>query len=322
MPERWNSEWAGRMETDLAESQCGVALVTGAAGILGPALCEELQSCGWKVAALDLDVGKFSEFEKINGHPHPADGCFCGDLAQRAECFRLMGEVSERLGPVGLLVNNATGQIGPTPGFDDMEESYCEGLLRVDLLAPLYLTQAAKSSLAARRGLVINISSVLVNNLGPGRMMYTAAKSALEKLTESMAMELSPLGIRVNALRVGSIAGDAFLRPALQLLPPDLAGLLREDILSRHLEEVAPASSLTGRVGSASDIGRMIVFLASPAGEFINGAVVPVDGGFSLLQQQEAYGVREGLGLIRRWLGNPKGETRNWLKEKGIGYEI
>ncbi len=299
-----------------------VAIVTGAAGILGPGICEELQYAGWKVAGVDYSTEKFSEFEKINHRIHPADFCIACDLARRSECFRVVQKISEQLGPPGLLINNATGQVSAAPSFRDMDETYCDGLLRVDLLAPIYLAQAAHEALAANRGLIVNMSSVLINNLGPGRMMYTAAKAAAEKLTESLAQELAPQGIRVNALRIGSIAGDAFLRPALQKLPRDLARRLHDDIMERHFSELACAVSLTGRVGVPADAGKMIAYLASAAGEFINGAVIPIDGGFSLLQQQEAYSVRKGLTLVRQWLADPEGETRKWLREQNISYEV
>lgn len=294
-----------------------VALVTGAAGIIGPGICEELQAAGWKIAAAEFNHENFAEFEKINGHPIRADLLVSGDLSKREECFHLVREVTDALGSIALVVNNATGQITAPPPFAELDEAACDRVLRVDLLAPIYLSQAANADLEMNRGLIVNLSSVLIHNLGPGRMIYTAAKAAVEKLTESLAIEFRDQGIRVNALRVGSIPGDSFLRPALRMASPKVARRLHTEIMQRFVQEISSASALSGRAGRSSDIGKMIAFLASPSGEFINGAVIPVDGAFSLLQQMEAYSNCKGLDLIRQWTENPKGELEKWLVKSG-----
>ncbi len=291
-----------------------MALVTGAAGIVGPGICRELQEAGWKVVAADYNEACFARHDRMHSEPVPADLRLTADLSNREECRHLVAEASHQIGPIGLLVNNATGFSRREP-LAEIDEAACKRVFGVDVLAPLYLSQAATEDLALTQGLIVNISSVRINNVVPCSLLYFAAKAAVEKMTEALAVELSPRKIRVNAIRIGAIPGDAFLRVAIESIPPSLGAELYADILPRHLED-SRGHSLTGKVGRPSDIGRIIAYLASPAGEFINGAILPVDGGYSLVQQQRAATAFSGGTVAQQWITDTQGELQKWLKER------
>ena len=298
-----------------------VALVTGAAGIVGPGICEALQQAGWKVAAAELNEEAFSLYEWIHQKPFPADLRLTGDLSLRETCFRLVRETVEHFGSLALLVNGATAL---TQGYslEELPEDYVQLQLRVDLLAPLYTVQAAIGALEKTKGLVVNFSSVMKENFPPKRMMYSVAKAGIEQMNTHLAMELADRGIRVNTIRVGSIAGDAFLRPALRALPQELARQLYADIMPKHLAEIRGV--LTGNPGRPSDIASMILYLASEQGAYINGAVLPVDGGFTTNRIKQSWKASKGAPRTysARFNEDWKAELRQWLQEKGIHYEI
>lgn len=262
-----------------------IALVTGAAGIIGPAICRQLKSDGWKVAAAGRTLQSFDRHRQFHHEPHPGDQFFAADLADPAACTRLVREVEERLGPVSLLVNNATGNTNPPASFAEATPAYCLQVMQVDVLAAVYLAQAAMSSLKACHGQIINVSSVRARQFQPAAFIYAAAKAAVETLTEALAFELQGEGIRVNGIRVGAVPGDAFLRPALEKLDPALAAAIHAEVIAAHRAQVGENGM---PVGSPEDIAEVIAFLASPAARFINGAIVPIDGGFGAASAHRA----------------------------------
>jgi NAD(P)-dependent dehydrogenase (short-subunit alcohol dehydrogenase family) len=293
-----------------------VALVTGAAGIIGPDICSSLKEAGWKVAAADLRREGFALYENTRHRSFPADLQLSADLAHRTECLGLIDE-ARSLGPLALVVHGATGSIRRP--LAQLDEATCERLLHIDVFAPLYLAQAARADLAKTRGLIVHLSSVRLQAIEPGTLLYSVAKAAVEKMVECLAIELAPQGVRVNGIRIGAVSGDAFLRPAMALLPPELATRLREEIMPLHLE-AAKGYALTGRAGSPLDIAEMILHLVSPAGMFINGAILPVDGAFNLVRSMGAFPPESPH--IKLWYENPREQVQKWLKEKGISHEV
>lgn len=295
---------------ETSSSSRPVAIVTGATGIIGPALCDRLTKEGWAVAACGSSEKSFIEHRKVTGQDINCATQIYADLSKHDECVAIVQSTQERLGPVKLLINNATANDGRRL-YMEATPDFLERMVDVNFLAPIYLAQACYEDLKKTRGGVINIGSVQSLKLMHGKGIYASLKAALEKMTETMALEWGLEGIRVNSIRVGSVPGDAFLRPVLKQLPEEQAMLLRKDILPRHISE-SGRSSLVGRAGLPEDIANAVAFLISDQASFVQGAVIPVDGGF--VHNPEAY--------VSKSSWNRQDAIKEWLSEKGINITL
>lgn len=275
-----------------------VALVTGAAGIIGPSICEALKADGWIVAACDRNEAEFSLTQKYR--PIACDQQFYADLTQPGFSTELVKQVESNLGPVQLLINNA-GYGGSPHDLAQLEEVDANQVAQVNLMAPLFLTQAVLPSLIRYQGSVIMFSSVLTQVIRPRTLVYSAAKAGVERLTESLAHELGPQRVRVNCIRVGSVPGPAFIRPLLSRMDPDDARRLYEYIIPLHLNRAAEKSRVPLR-GSGENIASMIRYLISDEAEYVTGATLPVDGGYAYRQQEETAGIGQTSKLVQAWL--------------------
>jgi NAD(P)-dependent dehydrogenase (short-subunit alcohol dehydrogenase family) len=295
-----------------------VALVTGAAGTFGPFICAALQSEGWKVAAAGRTAQSI-EGRFWSGKPYPADALLGADLADPKQCETLVKEAESSLGPLSLLVNNATANSSALQpaGLADVSPDYCRRVFDVDLLAAIHLAKAALPSLISNRGQIINIGSVMVSNFGSGSFVYSAAKAALETITKALAYELLPQGVRVNCVRLGWVPGDKFLRPNLAALDAKTAARLRDDVMRQHIEEICQ----TLPCADGHEAAAVVSFLASPAASFINGAILPADGGYGAAMQRMADSAlqrqsrKSGPGVAERWTKNPAAEMAAWARK-------
>jgi NAD(P)-dependent dehydrogenase (short-subunit alcohol dehydrogenase family) len=157
-----------------------------------------------------------------------------------------------------------------------MDEETVHNVVDVDLKGPVFLTQAALPHLTrsgeARRASILNISSSVTVHPVPNYSVYSAAKAGLDMLTRCWAIELAPARIRVNAVLPGIVRTPVFET----MLPEDAI----EPFLARF-EKVTPL----GRIGTPEDVARLALFLTSPASEWMTGAIVPLDGGLSLVSE-------------------------------------
>ena len=185
-------------------------------------------------------------------------------LEAHAEDFaNLVAQVVAELGGLDILVNNA-GIIRRTPVLEFSEQDW-DDVMQVNLKAVFLLSQAAARIMVGRgKGKIINIASVLSFQGGIRVPAYTASKSGVAGITRLMANELAAKGLNINAIAPGYMATDntAPLRTDSERAPA---------ILSR-----IPA----GRWGEPSDLMGAVVFLASPASDYVNGTILPVDGGW------------------------------------------
>lgn len=243
-----------------------VALVTGANRGIGRGIAEVLQRAGARVVVNypnDECAAEAREVvaELIAMGPEPL--AVKADVASRSEINAMAAEVVSRYGRIDVLVNNAALDPGDTP-FLEVDEAGYERVLGVNLKGVYFCTQAAARAMlgAGCGGKVINISSVQAQATLPQRSLYAASKGGVNALTRQLALELAPHGINVNAIAPGFIEVERTIRSR--------ANYSREEV-----GQTIPI----GRVGFPSDVGELVVFLASPKADFITGQVITIDGG-------------------------------------------
>jgi NAD(P)-dependent dehydrogenase (short-subunit alcohol dehydrogenase family) len=231
------------------------AVVTGAASGMGRAVARLLAAQGATVLGLDRDLAGLQEtFRDLPAHAFAEIDLVSSDWVTRLD----------QLTAVDILVN-AAGILKRHPfashPVDDWRQTF-----DVNVRAPFRLSRyvAARHVAAGTSGVIVNICSIESFVGAPGHAAYTASKTALLMLTRALAYELAPHGVRVVGVAPGvvetSMNADVRSRP-------DYADRMRDLI---------PA----GRFGQAHEVAAVISFLASPQASYVNGAVVPVDGGF------------------------------------------
>ncbi len=239
-----------------------VAIVTGASRGLGADLAVALAEAGADVALVARgDTAAVAQAITALGRR----SCTVAiDVGAAGAAEKIMAAVTSSLGPPDILVNNAG--IIRRAAFLEFSETDWDDVLNVNLRAAFRLSQRFAAALAARKapGKVINIASMLSFQGGIRVASYTAAKSALGGLTRAMANELAPLGINVNAIAPGYMATD------------NTAQLRADPVRQKSIIDRIPA----GRWGDGTDLKGAVVFLASPASDYVHGITLPVDGGW------------------------------------------
>jgi len=238
-----------------------VALVTGANTGLGQAIAIALASAGADIAA----AGTSAPDETASKVQALGRRFFAikADLSSTEPVQRIVDTAISELGRLDILVNNA-GTIRRTDAVDYSEADW-DAVMDVNLKTAFFLSQAAgRHMLAAGRGKIINIASMLSFQGGIRVPAYTASKHGLAGITKLLANEWAARGINVNAIAPGYMVTNN--TTALRADEPR-----NRDILAR-----IPA----GRWGDPSDLGGAAVFLASRASDYVNGVVLPVDGGW------------------------------------------
>jgi len=248
---------------DLFKLDGKVALVTGAGRGLGQAMAIALAEAGADVAG--LGSGPLDEtatrIQALGRRFLPLKV----DLLQtHAEGMtEVVEQVVVGLGGLDILVNNA-GTIRRAPVLEFSEKDW-DDVMQVNLKAAFLLSQAAARLMVKRgKGKIINIASMLSFQGGIRVASYTAAKSGMAGITRLMANELASKGLNINAIAPGYMATD---NTAALRVDPERAPAILDRI---------PA----GRWGEPADLMGAVVFLASAASDYMNGAIVPVDGGW------------------------------------------
>jgi NAD(P)-dependent dehydrogenase (short-subunit alcohol dehydrogenase family) len=236
-------------------------LVTGASRGIGAATARALDAAGARVALSARDGDALARV--AGGLAHQAVVLPC-DLSSRSAPAELAAAALDALGFVDVLVNNAaTAARLPTV---DMDADLVDDLYAVNVRGPLLLVAALLPSMIERgRGSIVNLSSVSGVVGTPRRAAYAATKGALDAATRSLAMELGPHGIRVNAVAPGVVDTDLWARNK------GVPGVVEQ------IESQTPLR----RWAVADDIADVIVFLASDAARFVTGETLCADGGMA-----------------------------------------
>jgi 2-dehydro-3-deoxy-D-gluconate 5-dehydrogenase len=242
-----------------------VAVVTGGNGGIGRGIALGLAGAGASVAVLGRNEKKnqqvLSELKAI-GVPCTALKI---DVTDRAGLEPALRGLESKLGGIDILVNNA-GNVSLSGGVLHETAEDWDNVIETQLNAVFLLSKlAAKSMMSRKSGKIINIGS-MYSFFGSGLIpSYSAAKGAIVQLTKSMAIELAPHNIQVNAIAPGWIETD--MTAPVKSMP------LNAEILSR-----TPA----GRWGQPEEVAGTAVFLASRASDFVTGTTIPVDGGYAI----------------------------------------
>jgi 2-dehydro-3-deoxy-D-gluconate 5-dehydrogenase len=242
-----------------------VAVVTGGNGGIGRGIALGLAEAGAAVAVLGRNDEKnrrvLSELKAI-GVPAIA---VMVDVTHRAALEPALKKVESELGDVSILVNNA-GTVSRSGGVLREKPEDWDNIIETQLNAVFLLSKlAAQSMLSRKAGKIINIGSML-SFFGSGIVpSYSAAKGAVVQLTKSMAIELAPHNIQVNAIAPGWIETD--LTAPIRTMP------MNDEILAR-----TPA----GRWGRPEELAGTAVYLASRASDFVTGTTIRVDGGYAI----------------------------------------
>jgi 3-oxoacyl-[acyl-carrier protein] reductase len=241
-----------------------VALVTGGSGGIGRACAEALGAAGFAVAVgyRGNEVGAKEAVAAIEAAGGRAEGVRL-DVTSDEEVSAAFDQVESSLGEVAVLVNAAGISIdGLAVRYSDEDwqktlDSNLSGAFRC-------ARRAMRPMLKARDGRIINITSVVGALRGnPGQTAYAASKAGLVGMTRSLAREIGGRGITVNAVAPG-------------VIETDMTDALREEARAQLIAETP-----RGRAGTPSEVAAVVRFLASDEAAFVNGVVIPVDGGLT-----------------------------------------
>lgn len=242
-----------------------VIITAGAAGI-GRAMTDAFLAQGAKVFICDVDTAALDEFRKA----YPKAGATVADVADSDQVARLFQEAAGFLGGLDVLLNNA-GIAGPTGPVEEISQEDWRRTLAINLEGQFLCTRLAVPLLRqAGGGCIINLSSAAGRFGFARRTPYSASKWAVVGFSKSLAVELGPDNIRVNAILPGAVDGPRIRR--VIAAKADSFGIPYEEMETRYVSQAS-----LRRMVTADDIASMAVFLASPAGYNISGQALAVD---------------------------------------------
>jgi NAD(P)-dependent dehydrogenase (short-subunit alcohol dehydrogenase family) len=240
-----------------------LALITGAGQGNGRAIALGLAQAGARVIATDMNAATVEETAKAVRTEGGEAWAFALDVTSSEDCRALARRVEAEIGQVDLLVNNAGIIIRENTSSEHAEANWRK-TIDVNVHGTFNVTLAWLPSVKATRGSIINIASIAAYAGQAASLGYSPSKGAIKMLTQSLAQELAPAGVRVNALAPGVI--ETPMTAATRADPTRL-----ESFMTR-----IPM----GRVGQTEDLVGPVIFLASDMSRYVTGITLAVDGGF------------------------------------------
>ena len=246
-----------------------IALVTGAARGIGQAIADTLVQSGARVVYTDLDAQAAAAAAARTG----ATLAFALDVGNPLSVSQGVARVLRECGRIDILVNNAGIGVNPEQRktIDEFDIEAWDQLLKIDLRGLFLMSrEVARAMKVQQSGRIINIASVL--GLVPARLQssYVAAKAGVVNLTKSMAIELAPQGVLVNAVAPGSTQTEGWERWIKD------AGSEAQGLHARLMSHIP-----LGRPGTTQEMAHAVLFLAAPESSYITGHVLVVDGGWT-----------------------------------------
>jgi NAD(P)-dependent dehydrogenase (short-subunit alcohol dehydrogenase family) len=238
-----------------------VAIVTGASSGIGRATALAFGRAHASVVAVGRDAPALDQVAAA------IDGCkvVCADVTADDAAARVVVAAVEAFGGIDVLVN-AAGIIG-SGGVETTSDQLWDAMFGINVRAPFRLMREAAPHLVARRGAIVNVSSVTGLRAFPGLAAYCASKSAVDQLTRCAALDLAPKGVRVNAVNPGVVVTNLHRRSGMA-----------EEQYAKFLER-SKETHPVGRPGQPEEIAELILFLASERSGWITGETIAIDGG-------------------------------------------
>jgi NAD(P)-dependent dehydrogenase (short-subunit alcohol dehydrogenase family) len=238
-----------------------VAIVTGGARGIGRSIAERLLDDGYAVGVVDVNAKALASLAPDVEAREGLLSAHEASVSDRRAIQAVVDDLVGRHGSLDAVVNNAGMTLPAT--FLDQEDTDWDRIVDVNLKGTFVVAQiAARHMVEQGSGSIVNISSVSAHGVRTGPPAYAAAKAGVEGLSRLMAVQLGPLGVRVNTIVVGTTA------------TPWLLGRKSEDEL-----DAMRATTITGRIGDPGDIAATVAFLCSDDARHIVGQMISVSGG-------------------------------------------
>ncbi len=236
------------------------ALVTGGGSGIGAATCRELSQAGAKVLVADVNL---SAAQQVASDLESAEALHM-DVTDTSSIQQVAASQTQ----LDILINNAG--IGHVGGVMEVQPEDFDRLMKVNVYSIFYVTQAFLPLLLASHGSIVNIGSVAGLVGVKGRFAYCATKGAVLAMTRQLAVEY-PRELRVNAVAPGTVQ-TPFVEGYLEKYHAHEKDKIREQLVARQP---------VGRLGTPEDVAALVRYLCSNEASFINGAVLPIDGGWT-----------------------------------------
>jgi meso-butanediol dehydrogenase / (S,S)-butanediol dehydrogenase / diacetyl reductase len=230
------------------------AIVTGAASGLGLATAERLRAEGAQVLSVDRNPETLAAVQEPK---------LCIDVAADEAPAAIVAEAVRVLGGVDILVNNAG--VGDILTLEASDDAYIDRMLSINVRAVMRLTRETLKVIQRPGGRIVNIASIFGEGGFPRATVYGATKGAIAQFTRNLAADVTPEGIRVNAISPGLIE-----------TPGNLGFIYSDPWYMRNMQPTIPAR----RVGKPPEIAAAVAFLCSDDASYVNGHVLAVDGGW------------------------------------------
>ncbi|WP_271897893.1 SDR family NAD(P)-dependent oxidoreductase [Candidatus Phyllobacterium onerii] len=248
--------------TAMENFQEKVVIITGGSSGIGLAAAQQFASQGANVLVTGRRAEVLAEIAAANPNIHG----FVADAADPEAAGNTIDSAIELWGRLDILVNNAGA--GAIRSLMESDANTIASIYAVNVTGPILLAAAAVPHLAKTRGTIVNMSSTFGSKAAPELSVYGSSKAAVEHLTRCWALELAPLGIRVNAIAPGPVETD-FLRDRMGLSSDQIAAVTEQE------RKLIPL----GRRGVPEDVATWILNVADPRATWITGQVIAVDGG-------------------------------------------
>jgi NAD(P)-dependent dehydrogenase (short-subunit alcohol dehydrogenase family) len=239
-------------------------IVTGGGGGIGSEICREFSSRGATVAIweLNLDAGRRVADEL------PGAKAFEVDITDSKAVDRTLEATVEEFGGVDALINNAGVSLVGDPTHELSDEIWHRSIGVMQTGVFFCSRAAGRQMIKQGKGAIVNVSSIRGFSANPGRLPYCAAKAAVIIMTQVMAGEWGPLGIRVNAVAPGVQA----------------TGMWKEEVARGLYDEQAYIDVIPARrIGDPREVGRLCAFLVSDEADYVTGACLTIDGGLTVI---------------------------------------